>query len=192
MRYFKPSRIATVLLPVYILMFWVSSADCRSHKAKEYDRADMTVAVPTFSIAVKLSERAHRKLEAIHESVLVIAYFDGDPLPGQGRFNAPFRDVFLGKNEKMVDDQNVATFDSTMISKSNWNRLADKDYFVTINVVSARKASKNNLLWCGVPENRLSVFAGKTTEVSCSLIEEQSDDSKPAGAAVRALGGSAK
>jgi hypothetical protein len=50
--------------------------------------------------------------------------------------------------------------------------LADKDYFVTINVVSARKASKNNLLWCGVPENRLSTFAGKTTEVSCGLIDE--------------------
>jgi hypothetical protein len=86
--------------------------------------------------------------------------------------NAPFRDVFLGNDEKLVDDQSVATFDSTKVSQSNWNRLADKDYFVTINVVSARKASKNNLLWCGVPENRLSTFAGKTTEVSCGLIDE--------------------
>jgi len=72
----------------------------------------------------------------------------------------------------LADDQNVATFDTTKISQSNWNRLADKDYFVTINVVSARKASKNNLLWCGVPENRLSKIAGKTTEVSCDLIDE--------------------
>ncbi len=132
----------------------------------------MTVPVPRFSIAVRLSEQARERLQRINESVLVIAYFDGDPLPGQGRDNAPFRDVFLGNDEKLVDDQNVATFDSTKVSESNWNRLADKDYFVTINVVSARKASKNNLLWCEVPEDRLSTFAGKTTEVSCVLIEE--------------------
>jgi hypothetical protein len=40
------------------------------------------VQVPEFSIAVKLS---------MHESVLVIAYFDGDPLPGKGKDNSPVR-----------------------------------------------------------------------------------------------------
>src|ERR1019366_5912347 len=147
------------------------SGVCQSRKSKEYPR-DMTVPVPRFSIAVTLSEHARQRLQSIHESVLVIAYFDGDPLPAQGRDNAPFRDVFLGNDQKLVDDQNVATFDPTKVSQSNWDRLADKDYFVTINVVSARKASKNNLLWCGVPEKRLSTFAGKTTEVSCDLIDE--------------------
>jgi len=150
----------------------------------------MIVPVPRFSIAVKLSERARQRLQSIHESVLVIAYFDGDPLPGQGRYNAPFRDVFLGNDEKLVDDQNVATFDTTKISQSNWNRLANKDYFVTINVVSARKAAKNNLLWCGAPENRLSTFEGKTTVVSCGLIEEQIDEHHLANPALKSLGSS--
>jgi len=150
----------------------------------------MTVPVPRFSIAVNLSERARQRLQKIHESVLAIAYFDGDPLPGQGRYNAPFRDVFLGNDQKLVDDQNVATFDSTKISKINWDRLANKDYFVTINVVSARKALKNNLLWCEAPEERLSTFEGKTTDVSCRLIEEQIDEHNPASPALKSLGSS--
>jgi hypothetical protein len=50
-----------------------------------------------FSIAVKLSETAQKKLQAMHETVLVIAYFDGDPLPGKEKDNSPMRGVFLGQ-----------------------------------------------------------------------------------------------
>jgi len=152
----------------------------------------MTVPVPQFSVAVKLSSRARERLQSIHESILVIAYFDGDPLPGQGRYNAPFRDVYLGEDEKLVDDQNIATFDTTKISRVNWDRLANKDYFVTINVVSARRASKKNLLWCGYPEDRLSTFRGKETDVSCGLIEEQFDEHNLANPALKSLGSSPK
>jgi len=137
-----------------------------------------TVAVPEFSISVKLSEKAGKQLKSMHESVKVIAYFDGDPLPGQGKDNAPFRDVFLGSDEKLVDAKNIATFNNTKIPQRNWVRLSNKDYFVTINVVSARKTSTNNLLDCGVPEDRISTFAGRTTEVFCRLIGEHDTKTK--------------
>lgn len=133
-------------------------------------RFQRTVAVPEFSISVRLSEAAEKRLKSMHESVLVIAYFDGDPLPGQGKDNSPFRGVFLGSDEMLVDAENVATFNSTRISQGNWIRLSNKDYFVTINVVSARKASANNLLDCGVPEGRISTFAGRATEIPCRLL----------------------
>ncbi|HEV3420202.1 MAG TPA: hypothetical protein VG075_07855, partial [Candidatus Acidoferrum sp.] len=58
------------------------------------------------------------------------------------------------------------------ISQSNWNDLSSKDYYVTINVVSARKSSKDNLLDCADPIDRISTFAGKLTPVSCRLIGE--------------------
>ena len=131
------------------------------------------LAVPEFSISVKLSETAQKKLRGMHESVLVIAYFDGDPLPGKGKDNSPMRGVVLGNDEKLVDANNVATFDDTKISQSNWNDLADKDFYVTINVVSARKASKDNLLDCDVPIGRISTFVGKSTQVFCGLIGER-------------------
>lgn len=41
----------------------------------------------------------------------------------------------------------------------------NRDYLVAIDVVSARKAYKSNLLGCGVPVDRLSTFERKTTEV---------------------------
>jgi len=34
--------------------------------------------------------------------------FDGDALPGKGKYNPPMRDVFLGDHEELVDGQNVA------------------------------------------------------------------------------------
>jgi hypothetical protein len=41
-----------------------------------------TVQVPHFAIAVKLSGEADKRLRSIGETVKVIAYFDGDALPG--------------------------------------------------------------------------------------------------------------
>lgn len=130
-------------------------------------------AVPEFSIAVKLSESAQKKLQGMHESVLVIAYFDGDPLPGKREDNSPMRGVVLGSDKKLVDPNNVATFADTKISQSHWDDLADKDYYVTINVVSARKTSNDDLLDCDDPMDRISRFVGKSTQVLCRLIGER-------------------
>ena len=187
---FRFTRAFTVAGTGLVLAILALSAFARTHK-KTLD--DLTVSVPSFSISVRLSPLAQQKLESMHEGVLVIAYFDGDALPGQGQSNAPFRSVFLGGDQKLVNEQNVAVFDGTKISQSSWNRLADKDYFVTINVVSARKASKNNLLWCSFPEERVSSFEGKSREVSCRLITEEALSNRSIeGSAVKALGSSPK
>lgn len=135
--------------------------------------ARQRIAVPEFSIAVKLSKTAQKKLQGMHESVLVIAYFDGDPLPGKGKDNSPMRGGVLGRDRKLVDPNNVATFADSKISQSHWNDLADKDYYVTINVVSARKTSNDNLLDCDDPMDRISRFVGKSTQVLCRLIGER-------------------
>jgi hypothetical protein len=134
--------------------------------------ARQRIAVPEFSIAVKLSEIARKKLQGMHESVLVIAYFDGDPLPGKGKDNSPMRVVVLGSDRKLVGPNSIAAFADT-ISQSHWNDLADKDYYVAINVVSARRTSTDNLLDCDVPIARISTFAGKSTDVLCRLIGER-------------------
>ena len=138
-----------------------------------------TVEVPRFAIAVELSDQAERRLHGIGETVKVIAYFDGDALPGQGRYNPPFRDVYLGSDEKLVDGNLVARFDNGTVLLSDWNRLSDKDYFVTINIVSARKAYPNNLLDCADPiSQKIQSFAGKTIQVKCRLIGEPSAPSR--------------
>ena len=157
---------------------FVACSNSQVQDKTAYETNDKTIVVPEFSIAVKLSETAQKKLQAMHESVLVIAYFDGDPLPGKGKDNAPMRGVVLGSDEKLVDTNNVATFSDTKISQSNWNDLSSKDYYVTINVVSARKSSKDNLLDCADPIDRISTFASKSTQVSCRLIGERDGPSQ--------------
>jgi len=101
---------------------------------------------------------------------------DGDPLPGQGKYNPPNRDVVLGSAEKTVDANNEVRFTNVRVPLSDWNRLADKNYFVTINVFSARRADENNLLDCDDPmDRRIESFRGKTIEVRCGLIGERHD-----------------
>ena len=158
--------IAITLMCIVI----VGAAYSQRRKTQVDDYSDTTLAVPEFAIAIELSPQAEKRLNDLHETIKVLAMFDGDPLPGQGHDNAPMRDVYLGSDEKLVDANNTSKFSSTKISQRHWNQLADKDYYVTINVFSARKTFKNNLLDCGVPEKHISTFAGKTTVVRCQLI----------------------
>jgi hypothetical protein len=148
-------------------------ASCSRTQGKPQESAGPTVDVPEFVIAVKLSPQAETRLKSIHESIEVLAMFDGDPLPGQGKYNPPNRDVVLGSAERPVDANNEARFKNVRVPLSDWNRLADKDYFVTINTFSARKADENNLLDCDDPmSRRIESFRGKTIEVRCGLIGE--------------------
>ena len=64
-----------------------------------------TVEVPHFAIAVKLSPKATERHRSLRESVQVLALFDGDPLPGQGKYKPR---LFLGNDEKLVDDSGVS------------------------------------------------------------------------------------
>src|SRR4051812_45096553 len=65
------------------------------------------VEAPPFSIAVRLSPSAADRLRSIGETVDVVVYFDGDPLPGQGKYNPPMRPVYLGEAERLVDSNLV-------------------------------------------------------------------------------------
>jgi len=161
---------------VLIAAACLTMASCSRTQGKPQESAGSTVDVPEFVIAVKLSPQAETRLKSIHESIEVLAMFDGDPLPGQGKYNPPNRDVALGSAERPVDANNEARFKNVRVSLSDWNRLADKNYFVTINTFSARKADENNLLACDDPmSRRIESFRGKTIEVRCGLIGEPHD-----------------
>ena len=131
-----------------------------------------TVDVPPFSLAVTLSRATEDRLRGTGESVTVAAYFDGDALPGQGKYNPPMRDVYLGMAERELDNKRLARFDGVKVPQSDWQRLSDKDYFVTVNTVTSRKVFANNLLDCAVPIVKISTLQGKTTEIKCKLIGE--------------------
>jgi len=165
-----PNRMVARQLSL-ILLTWLSISSCsRTHPTTSTEKA---VEVPQFAIAVKLSVQADKRIRGMGEAVKVIAMFDGDALPGKGKYNPPMRDVFLGYHEELVDGQNVAQFKNIRVPLSDWERLADKNYFVTINTFSARKVDKNNLLDCDDPISRkIESFRDKTIEVRCWLLGE--------------------
>jgi hypothetical protein len=157
---------ATVLL-------YMAMAGCSVGHSQVEDGGGPMVDVPSFSLLVKLSPAAEARLRGIGESVKVVAYFDGDPLPGKGEYNPPMRPVYLGMAERGVDDKGVAHLDRVKVPQRDFDRLSDKDYFVTVNTVSARRVAKDNLLSCADPMSvKISALQGKATEVSCRLISE--------------------
>jgi hypothetical protein len=165
--------VKTAITRIALSLSLVAISSCSRTRPNPQESTGPTVEVPEFAIAIKLSPKAEERLRNLRETVKVISYFDGDPLPGQGRYNPPFRDVFLGSDEKLVDDRNIARFDHTRVSLGDWNRLSDKNYFVTINAVSARRVAPDNLLDCADPMDRkIETFKGKTIEIQCRLIGE--------------------
>jgi hypothetical protein len=134
---------------------------------------DQTVRVPDFALAVKLSKAAESRLRSLNESIKVAVYFDGDGEPEKGVNTTPMRAVVLGNQEKEVDDENVAKFTGRRILAERWSRLSDKNYFVTINVFSARRAVRENLLDCQYPIERIENIQNRTLEVQCDLSVSQ-------------------
>lgn len=172
-------RAANVRLVVFVVVASFSLISCSRNHATPRESGGPTFDVPQFEIAIKLSPQAENRLHSINESVLVIAYFDGDPLPGQGQYSPPNRDVVLGSDEKLLDQNGKAKFDHSTVPLRDWNRLSDKNFYVTINTVSARKSANDNLLDCADPmDRRIETFRGKTIEVRCWLIGEQNAPTK--------------
>ena len=177
----RGNPLCAVLLLVMVASGVISAA-CSRRGPRQRGSTGPSVAVPQFSIEVKLSPAADGRLRSMGESIEVVAYFDGDALPGQAKYNPPMRDVYLGRADRLVDDKSVAHFDDVKIPQLDWNRLSDKDYFVTINTVSARRVARDNLLHCTDPiDVKISAIQHKTTEITCRLIGEdaRSRESSP-------------
>jgi len=133
---------------------------------------DQTVQVPDFAIAVKLSKAAESRLRSLNESIKVAAYFDGNGEPEKGADTAPMRAVVLGNQEREVNDKDVAEFTGKKILAERWSRLSDRNYFVTINVFSARRVVRENILDCQNTTERIENIKNRTLEVQCGLIGE--------------------
>jgi len=133
---------------------------------------DSGAQILAFSVAVKLSKMAESRLRALKETIVVIAYFDGDGKREPGIDTTPMRAVVLGSEERQVNANLIAEFKGSKVPSPVWRRLSDKNYFVTINTVSARKVVSDNILWCDDPIKRIETVRDKTLEVHCDLISE--------------------
>ena len=132
---------------------------------------------PGFDVAVKLSPKAKAELVVKGETVVVSVSFEGGPKPGTPK-------KYVGDDGQVMDlggrEVEVAVGTAGAVTARFSKLQANKDALawvqgtpgVLINVYSGRKASKDNVLDCGIYEGPLSTIADSVVPIDCKLIAE--------------------
>ena len=132
-----------------------------------------SVEIPSFEIELKLSEKAEGKLKIDNESVIVMAYFSGEPIeniPDKYIDNVEMDELFLLAYPIDLTDKRLAKFENLKFSKELYDLLANKDIRLLINVYSGRKSTDLNLLDCEILQDNMSNIIGKRFAISGKLI----------------------
>ena len=129
------------------------------------------VVIPTFEVEVRTSQKAGQLLQKKKETIIVAAMFYGFPISGKDADETGQMGI-LNKDIEMSGSQHLARFEGLKFSKTELDKLKDKDLRLLINVFSGRKSSENNLLSCGLADVPASQFGGKRYSIQCNLIEE--------------------
>jgi hypothetical protein len=126
--------------------------------------------LPPFEIAVALSPKAEAKLAADRETVIVSASFSG----ARSQENLDNFDIMEALEAQGLDvelrQERVAKFAGLKIAKTLYDSLGEKDLMVLVNVYSGRRSSENNLLSCGIVQDRLAKLQGQRHTITGKLI----------------------
>ena len=136
-----------------------------------YETEGDSVVIPTFEIEVSSSPKVIQTLSKQKETVIVAAYFSGDPANEKDREE----DGQMFITDKLIELQGntrIARFEGVKFSKKTYAKLADKDITLLINIFSGRKSTDDNLLDCGIMELHASKFGNRRFVLGCKLIEE--------------------
>jgi hypothetical protein len=129
-----------------------------------------SVIIPSFEIEVSLSTKAKQKLKKDKETIIVIAYFSGQPKDTTSEEYLKSGEMSLTSAQREIKDSAIAKFEGIKFSKALYDLLADKDIQLLINVVSGRKSTKDNLLNCDILEDKMSNIKGKRFTIKGKLI----------------------
>jgi hypothetical protein len=135
--------------------------------------ASTTPAISGFSVGVTLSDKAAKTLADRKETIIVAAYFSGNPKPGTPRkYLSDIGQVDLGQATVEIAPGAIAKFGPVKLKQDALNQTDKSGPQLLINVYSGRKSSPDNLLDCGIYEDALMPVQGKTIPIACKLIGE--------------------
>jgi hypothetical protein len=136
-----------------------------------YGRKGSRIELPTFEIEVANSPDAGQTLSKQNETIIVSAFFSGDPLNEKDRDE--IGEMMVANQEiELTGDDRIARFEGITFPKRLYDKLADKDVRLLINVYSGRQSSDDNLLNCAILEAKASQVRNKRFVLGCSLIAE--------------------
>jgi hypothetical protein len=151
----------------------LSLAACSPPSAPKPPAADgVAQQAAAFTVNVTLSPKAAGKLAGLQEQVIVDAMYYGEPQPGFEPKEGGDVGVALGNEQKTIAP---ATGPITFQPSFDAAKLAAEvkgEPRVLINVYSARLASGDNLLSCGIFDDTVNAAAAAAPAIDCKLIEE--------------------
>lgn len=132
--------------------------------------AGSALDVPPLNIDLSLSPRAAATLSQSGEMIHVSAVYygraakpeDGDEM-GQ---------VLLGTEDIDIPGAQRVTFGTVSLDGAALAKATDQQAYVNINVYTSRRKFADNLLSCGLFEDRLEVAAQAAIAIACKLIDE--------------------
>ncbi|MEO6843686.1 MAG: hypothetical protein ABI184_00865 [Ginsengibacter sp.] len=129
-----------------------------------------SLIIPTFEIEVNLSPKAKAKLSKNNETIIVSASFIGMPKDTTSEDFKNSGQIGIAGKDIEIRNDSIAKFENIRFSKSLYDSLADKDIQLLINVFSGRHSSPDNLLNCGIIQEKMSKVKGKIFTIDCKLI----------------------
>lgn len=130
------------------------------------------IEVPWFEVEVDLSDNAQRVLRERGETIIVAVCFSGVPRPDSRYKPSPEGDISLGQARIEFSEEGIARFERLTVPKKKVDALVNPDYEVLVNVFSGRRSDKNNLLWCTIVQDTISMIQKKRHLVTGKLISE--------------------
>ncbi|MBI5917050.1 MAG: DUF3298 domain-containing protein, partial [Bacteroidetes bacterium] len=138
-----------------------------------YETRGNDMVIFPFEIEVSNSAKADKTLTAKKETLIVSAYFWGEPIdPKEKAKGEDGMVVFVNKDIELTGNERVARFEGLKFNKALLSKVTDKDIFLLINVFSGRKSSEDNLLNCGILDTKVSQVVNKRYVLGCKLISE--------------------
>ncbi|MFN3294002.1 MAG: hypothetical protein ACK414_11190 [Gemmobacter sp.] len=122
------------------------------------------------TIDLSLSPRAMTELAGQAEMVVVSAFYWGEPAPGATIEPDDMGQIFLGSEEHVIWPVPQTVRLGANIASMPLAQVATP--MLNVNVFSARFASEDNLLECGLVDAPVADLMGTVQAVACKLIGE--------------------
>ena len=151
-------------------------------KSEGKDKTTASIKGPVFSADIILSNAAKEKMKTLKEKIIISSLFSGErsePLKEAVDSEDPNL-INLKDVEIEINPNETAHFDTIFFEKEKFDKIKlntdweeIRTYELTLNVYSARKAHKDNLLTCStLIEEDAGLLNNKHIRIWCSLIDE--------------------
>jgi hypothetical protein len=127
--------------------------------------------VADYRIDVTLSEKAAAKLSAAREWVHISAFYYGEA--AKPKDGDEMGQIWLGNEDADIEGAGSVTFGQIKIDGKRLKLTKGRKAIVNINVYSSRKTLADNVLDCGLFEDKVDVAAKAPVTLDCKLIGEE-------------------